>query len=75
MLQKIYIKNILLINILNININTESWKTNSLFDPRSQQTDIDKIYLHLKDPSGAKYTFLINKWESARLNILNYYFD
>ena len=44
-----------------------SEKTNSLFGLINQQPDIDKIYLHAKDPYGAKYQFLINKQESAGL--------
>ena len=31
------------------------------------QPDIDKIYLHAKDPYEAKYQFLINKRESVGL--------
>ena len=42
-----------------------SGKTNSLFNLRSQQPDIDKIYLYVKDPYEAKYQFLINKREST----------
>ena len=38
-----------------------SEKTNSLFNLISQQHDIDKIYLHPRDPYEAKYKFLINK--------------
>ena len=41
-----------------------SGKTNSLFNLISQQPDIDKIYLYVKDPYEAKYEFLINKRES-----------
>ena len=42
-----------------------SGKTNSLFNQISQQTDIDEIYLYVKDHYEAKYQFLINKRESA----------
>ena len=42
-------------------------KTNSLFNLISQLPDIDKIYLHAKDPYEAKYQFLINKRESTGL--------
>ena len=42
-----------------------SGKTNSLFNLISQQPDIDKIYLYVKDPCEAKYQFLINKREST----------
>ena len=48
-----------------------SGSINSLFDLISNQPDIDKIYLHAKDPYKAKYQFLINKQESAGLNPLN----
>ena len=40
---------------------SESGKTNSLFHLINQQPDIDKIYLYAKDPSEAKYQFLIKK--------------
>ena len=33
----------------------------------SHQPNIDKIYLHAKDPLEAKYQFLINKRESVEL--------
>ena len=42
-----------------------SGKINSLFNLISQQPDIDKIYLYVKDPYEAKYQFLINKREST----------
>ena len=41
-------------------------KTNSLFNSRSHQPDIDKIY-----PFKAKYPLLINKRESAGMKHLN----
>ena len=44
-----------------------SGKTNSLFNLINQQSDIDKIYLYVKDPYEAKYQFLINKRESTGL--------
>ena len=48
-------------------------KTNySLFNLISQQPDIDKIFLHVKDLYESKYQFLINKQESTELNHLNY---
>ena len=47
-----------------------SGKANSLFNLISHQPDIDKIYLHAKNPCEAKYQLLINKRESARLNHL-----
>ena len=45
--------------------------TKSLFNLISQQPDIDKIYLHAKDPYEAKYQFLINKRESIGLKHFN----
>ena len=38
-----------------------SGKTNSLFNLINEEPNINKIYLYTKDPSGAKYQFLINK--------------
>ena len=46
-------------------------KTNPLFNLISQQTDIDKFFLYTKDPSEAKYQFLIKKLESTGLKHLN----
>ena len=40
---------------------SRSGKTNSLLNLLSQQPDIDKIYLYVKDTYRAKYQFLINK--------------
>ena len=37
----------------------------------SQQDDIDKIYLYVKDLSETKYEFLIKKREDARTKHLN----
>ena len=37
-----------------------SGKTNSLFNLKNQQPDIDKIYLYAKDPFEAKHQFSIN---------------
>ena len=42
-----------------------SGKTNSLFNLINQQSDIDKIYLHAKDPYEPKYQFLIKKREDV----------
>ena len=36
-----------------------------------QESDIDKIYLYVKDPWEAKYQMLINKRESTSLKYLN----
>ena len=44
---------------------------NSLFNLISQQSHIDKIYLHAKGPYEAKYQFLINKRESTGLKNFN----
>ena len=38
-----------------------SGKTNSLFNLINWWSDIDKIYLYVKDPYEVKYQFLINK--------------
>ena len=38
-----------------------SGKINSLFNLINQQPDIDKNYLHAKDPYKAKFRFLTNK--------------
>ena len=40
-------------------------KTNALLNLINNQLDIDKRYLYVKDPDGAKYQFLINKGEST----------
>ena len=48
-----------------------SGKANSLFNLINQQPDIDKIYLHAKDPYETKYQFLVNKQESTRLKHFN----
>ena len=49
-----------------------SGKTNSLFNLISQQPDIDKIYLYVKDPYKAKYQLQINKRKSTAYKYLNY---
>ena len=43
------------------------WKKDSLFNVISRQTDIDKTYLHAKDPYETKYQLLINKQKSTGL--------
>ena len=48
-----------------------SRKTNTLLNLINNQPDIDKIYLHAKDPYEAKYQFLINKRESKGLKHFN----
>ena len=45
-----------------------SGKTNVLLNLIENQPDIDKIYLHAKDPYEAKYQYLINKRESVGIN-------
>ena len=45
-----------------------SGKTNALFNLINNLPDIDKIYLHAKDPYEAKYQYLINKREKVGLN-------
>ena len=42
-----------------------SGKTNALLNLINNQPDIDKIYLYAKDPSEAKYQYLINKREKV----------
>ena len=46
-------------------------KTNALLNLINNQSDIDKICLHVKDPYEAKYQFLITKRESTGLNHFN----
>ena len=48
-----------------------SGKTNALLNLVTDQPDIDKIYLHAKDPYEDKYQFLINKRESIGLKHFN----
>ena len=55
-----------------INRCSGSGKTNSLFNLINKQPDIDKIYLHAKDPYEAKYKFLIKKREGTSLK---HFFD
>ena len=51
---------------------SESGKTNTLLNLRSQQDDIDKIYLYVKDLSEPKYDdFLIKNREDAGIKHLN----
>ena len=45
-----------------------SGKTNALLNLINNQPDISKIYLYAKDPYEAKYQYLINKREKARLD-------
>ena len=46
-------------------------KTNALLNLINNQPDIDKIYLHAKDPYEAKYQYLINKREKVGLDHFN----
>ena len=46
-------------------------KTNALLNLINNQQDIDKIYLHAKNPYEDKYQYLINKRESVRLKHFN----
>ena len=48
-----------------------SGKTSALLNLINNQPDIDKIYLHAKDPYEAKYQFLIDKKESIVLKNFN----
>ena len=45
-----------------------SRKTNALSNLINNQPDIDKIYLHAKDPCEAKYQYLIYKREKVGLD-------
>ena len=47
-----------------------SGKTNTLLNLINNPPDIDKIYLHAKDPYEAKYQYLINKREKVGLDQL-----
>ena len=48
-----------------------SGKTNAWLNLINNQSDIDKIYLYVKDPYKAKCQYLINKREKVRLNGFN----
>ena len=48
-----------------------SVKTNALLNLINHEPDIDKIYLHAKDPYKAKYELLINKTENTGLKYFN----
>ena len=48
-----------------------SAQTNALLNLINNQPDIDKIYLHAKDPYEAKYQHLINKREKVGLGHFN----
>ena len=48
-------------------IGSESEKTNALLNSMKSQQDIDKNYLHVKDPYEAKYQYLISKREKVGL--------
>ena len=44
----------------------------SLFNLMAHQSDVDKFYLHTKDPYEGKYQFLINKIKSIGLKHFNH---
>ena len=48
-----------------------SGKTKALLNLIDHQPNIDKIYLHAKDPYEAKYQYLINNREDVRKRHLN----
>ena len=48
-----------------------SGKINSLFNLKIHQPDIDKLYLHAKDPYEVKDQLLIKKHDSAVLKHFN----
>ena len=45
-----------------------SGKTNALLNLINNQPDVDEIYLYAKDPSKAKYQYLIKKREKVGLD-------
>ena len=45
-----------------------SGKTNALLNLIENQTDIDKMYLHAKDPYEAKYKYLIKIRENVGID-------
>ena len=51
---------------------SRSGKTNALLNLLNKKPDIDKIYLHAKDPYEAKHQCLINKRERIGLKHFNY---
>ena len=46
-------------------------KQNTLLHLMSNQSDIDKIYLYVKDPYEAKHHYLINKREKVGLDLFD----
>ena len=48
-----------------------SGKSNALLNLINNQPDIDKIYLHAKDPYEKKYQYLINKRKKVGINHFN----
>ena len=44
-------------------------ETNSLLNLISQQPDIDRIYLYIKNPSESKYQLLVKKKRKCRLKV------
>ena len=48
-----------------------SGKTNALLNLINNEPDIDKIYIHAKDPYETKYQLLINKRKITGLKYLN----
>ena len=53
---------------IHVVVGSGSGKTNALLNLINNQPDIDKIYLYAKDPSEAKYQYLINKREKVGLD-------
>ena len=52
-------------------VGSGSGKTNALLNLKGHQPDIDKIYLHAKDPHEAKHQLLINKHKGVVLQQYN----
>ena len=52
-------------------VGSGSGKTNALLNLIKEQDDVDKMYLHAKDLSEAKYEFFIQRRKNAGIKHLN----
>ena len=52
-------------------VGSGSGKTSALLNLIKEQDDVDKIYLHAKDLSEAKYEFFIQRRKNAGIKHLN----
>ena len=59
-------------SIQNIDNRIPRIKKNALLNLINNQSDIDKIYLHVKDPYGAEYPYLISRREKVGLKHYEY---